>query len=399
MVGRGTSQHTSTSDNGSSNSLEHRLVREALASSTRASYRRSFRALRKYLALCCPGTKALPLSCKHLAGFITHLCSSRYAHSTIVCTVSAISYGHQTVGLPDPTKQCYIKKLLRGVHTQSASLDSRRPIDIAMLPHLVHATKAVIADPYERRPIDIAMLHHLVQATKAVIADPYERRPIDIAMLPHLVHATKAVIADPYERRPIDIAMLHHLIHATKAVIADPYERRYVAAMFLLAFHGFQRIGEITIRAGVSPHHIIQYSDVDIAPDQHDTRVSLLRLTIRHFKHHTSGRPVVLEFKFRSISCPVKHMRRYMRSRGSIHGQLFVFPDQSPLSRSYFSAQLSRWLIQSGHNPVLYKCHSFRIGATSTAASHGYTDIPIQQMGRCKSNAFRRYIRIPMLTC
>lgn len=300
------------------------MVREALASSTRASYRRSFRALRRYLALCCPGTKTLPLSCKHLAGFITHLCSSRYAHSTIVCTVSAISYGHQIVGLPDPTKHYYIKKLLRGVHTQSASLDSRRPIDIAMLPHLVHATKAVIA---------------------------------------------------------------------------DPYERRLVAAMFLLAFHGFLRIGEITIRPGVSPHHIIQYSDVDIVPDPNDTRVSLLRLTIRHFKHHTSGRPVVLEIKSRSISCPVKHMRRYLRCRGSKHGPLFVFPDQSPVSRSHFSTQLSRCLIQSGHNPAFYKCHSFRIGATSTAASRGYTDIQIQQMGRWKSNAFRRYIRIPMLAC
>ena len=324
MAGRGTSQHTSTSDNGCSNSLEHRLVREALAPSTRASYRRSFRALRRYLALCCPGTKTLPLSCKHLPGFITHLCSSRYAQSTIVCTVSAISYGHQIVGLPDPTKHYYIKKLLRGVHTQSASLDSRRPIDIAMLPGLVHATKAAIA---------------------------------------------------------------------------DPFERRLVAAMFLLAFHGFLRIGEITISPGGSPRNIIQYSDVDIAPDQHDTRVSLLRLTIRHFKHHTSGRPVFLEIKYRAISCPVKQMRRYLRSRGSIHDPLFVFPDQSPVSRSYFSAQLSRCLIQSGHNPAHYKCHSFRIGATSTAASLGYTDIQIQQMGRWKSNAFRRYIRIPMLTC
>ena len=113
--------------------------------------------------------------------------------------------------------------------------------------------------------------------------------------------------------------MLPGLVHATKAAIADPFERRLVAAMFLLAFHGFLRIGEITIRPGGSPRNIIQYSDVDIAPDQHDTRVSLLRLTIIHFKHHTSGRPVVLEIKSRAISCPVKQMksnafRRYIRS-------------------------------------------------------------------------------------
>ena len=78
-------------------------------------------------------------------------------------------------------------------------------------------------------------------------------------------------------RRPIGIAMLPHLVHATKAVIADPYERRLVAAMFLLAFHGFLRIGEITIRPGVSPHHIIQYSDVEIAPDVFDHYVIMLQ--------------------------------------------------------------------------------------------------------------------------
>ena len=44
-----------------------------------------------------------------------------------------------------------------------------------------------------------------------------------------------------------------------------------------------------------------------------------------------------------------------------------------------------------------YKCHYFRIGASATAATRGFTDAQIQTMGRWRSAAFRRYIRIPTL--
>ena len=50
----------------------------------------SLGSLQSYLPLSAPGTKSIPLSQAHLAGFITHLFSSHYAASTIVSAVSDI---------------------------------------------------------------------------------------------------------------------------------------------------------------------------------------------------------------------------------------------------------------------------------------------------------------------
>ncbi|KAK2175933.1 hypothetical protein NP493_8g09036 [Ridgeia piscesae] len=77
------------------------------------------------------------------------------------------------------------------------------------------------------------------------------------------------------------------------------------------------------------------------------------------------------------------------------HQDHFLF---SQTKHPYFSSQLSACLSHAGYDPSLYKCHSFRICAATTAATRGYTDVQIQSMGRWRSAAFRRYIRIPMMT-
>ena len=59
--------------------------------------------------------------------------------------------------------------------------------------------------------------------------------------------------------------------------------------------------------------------------------------------------------------------------------------------------QLTACLSHAGYDCSQYKCHSFRIGAATTAATRGFTDAQIQTMGRWRSAAFRRYIRIPMV--
>ena len=49
---------------------------------------------------------------------------------------------------------------------------------------------------------------------------------------------------------------------------------------------------------------------------------------------------------------------------------------------------------QCGLEPAQFKGHSFRIGATSHAATLGSTDSQIRVLGHWKSNASRKYIRI-----
>ena len=108
-----------------STALEQELVRALLAPTTCAAYMRSVNMLRKYLSYVCPGTKFSPVSRTNLAGFITHLFAAKYASSTILSTVSAISFPHKIVGLGDPADNFYITKLLAGVHKKASTVDLR----------------------------------------------------------------------------------------------------------------------------------------------------------------------------------------------------------------------------------------------------------------------------------
>ena len=99
--------------------------------------------LRTYISSVSPGKRVFPVSQNNLEGFITHMYSGNYASSTILSTVSAVSYSHKIIGLTDPADNFYIKKLLLGIK-KASTIDSRRPIDLCMLGQLTKATKAVI---------------------------------------------------------------------------------------------------------------------------------------------------------------------------------------------------------------------------------------------------------------
>ena len=155
--------------------------------------------------------------------------------------------------------------------------------------------------------------------------------------------------------------------------------------MFLLAFHAFLRIGEITVHSRTRSEYVIQLADVTISH-------SHIVLVLCHFKHTTSGRPVTLYIsQTHNKYCPVQALSRFL------NGPLFAFANASPVSRNYFCQYLLKALEWVGLDPSKYKAHSFRIGAATTAADMGMSETQIQSMGRWKSTAFKRYIRVPML--
>lgn len=71
--------------------------------------------------------------------------------------------------------------------------------------------------------------------------------------------------------------------------------------------------------------------------------------------------------------------------------------DGLPISRQYFTQQLRLALAFCNLDLQSYNTHSFRIGAATTAASLGFSELQIQSMGRWNSSAFKKYIRIPTL--
>ncbi|CAG2194548.1 unnamed protein product [Mytilus edulis] len=87
----------------------------------------------------------------------------------------------------------------------------------------------------------------------------------------------------------------------------------------------------------------------------------------------------------------------YCKMRGIQNGPLFCFMDGKPIPRQYFTRQLQLSLQWAGCDTAVYKGHSFRIGAASSAAMMGISSDNIQLMGRWHSDAYKKYIRIPVL--
>ena len=90
-------------------------------------------------------------------------------------------------------------------------------------------------------------------------------------------------------------------------------------------------------------------------------------------------------------------LAKYLAMRGSRPGALFITVDGTPVCRSYFANQFSSAIQFCGLSPSVYKGHSFLIGAASHAADKGLSDAQFRLLGRRKSNAFQKYLRMPSL--
>ena len=129
-------------------------------------------------------------------------------------------------------------------------------------------------------------------------------------------------------------------------------------------------------------------------------RVISLKFTFLDFKHNYNQRPFSVVINRCNNFCPVHVILAYLSLRGSGPGPLSRLADGFPVSRAIFIDKLSMAIKYCGLDPSRYKSHSFRIGAASYAADAGMSDSQIRALRRWKSDAFHKYIRIPLLsTC
>lgn len=142
------------------------------------------------------------------------------------------------------------------------------------------------------------------------------------------------------------------------------------------------RFEHISIHRGVDH---LQLIDINIPHFKHSkSNVTTLRL------HQNTKNPVI---------CPCLALTQYLqlRKHGSPSEPLFSFMDKLPVSKQFFTHHLRTALAFCNLDLHRYQSHSFRIGAATTAALLGFSEIQIQNMCRWRSNAFKKYIRIPTL--
>ena len=104
--------------------------------------------------------------------------------------------------------------------------------------------------------------------------------------------------------------------------------------MFLTAFFGFVRVGEITLSKQSTT--AIYLSQVSVSA-QH------LAITITQFKHNLKHQPfqILLMAQDHRDLCPFAAMVEYIQLRGYDQGPLFRFPDGKAITRLFFARE---WL-------------------------------------------------------
>ena len=196
-------------------------------------------------------------------------------------------------------------------------------------------------------------------------------------------------------RLPITLPILHKIVSACQNFSLSHYEVLLYQTMCLLAFHAYLRVGEITSGNPKAATNIIQLSQLARSTDH--SNPPCYSLTFYKYKHCTNQRPFTLTISRKNQYCPVEYLQRFLAARGNRPGPLFVTPAHQSVTREQFCTHLRSLLRACGLDPARYKGHSFRIGAASHAASVGLSDSQIRILGRWKSNAFLKYIRVTAL--
>ena len=215
--------------------------------------------------------------------------------------------------------------------------------------------------------------------------------PTKNVLVQKILAAHSKLYSAPDVRLPITCGVLQRLVLALNHTNSSAYQRLLFQTMFLVAFYGFFRVGELTAK-GANLKPLVQIQNLNF-----QFKDNCVTIVIADYKHNSSRRSfsVVLDCATGTDFCPVNYLQRYCSMRGITPGALFCFADGSPVKTSHFAQQLRQALNFCGLDSSKYKSHSFRIGAASSAADNGLSDAQIRHLGRWKSDAFKLYIRQP----
>lgn len=216
--------------------------------------------------------------------------------------------------------------------------------------------------------------------------------PTDSFLVKKIMKGAQNLRSTCDNRLPITKEILSKLIFAVPLVIPSEYNQFMLRAMMSLAFYCFLRIGEMAVKGG-NTTKVLQLSDILIS---YENRNPInMTVTIKYYKHsNLQPKTITINCDPGNSLCPVLAMSNYLMRVKYSSGPLFQFPCGTSVSYAYFSSALKSLLKFIGLNPEVYKGHSFRIGAATSAAAKGVHLSVIQQMGRWKSNAFKNYIRM-----
>ncbi len=154
------------------------------------------------------------------------------------------------------------------------------------------------------------------------------------------------------------------------------------------------RLSEVTVHSAANHslwHRTIQFSGVNILPSGHMT------VFVPFSKTDQLSRGQTIEIlPVDGNLCPIKSMKKLFSVCPKHAGPLFIHSNTSPLTRVQFTRVLHKLCKLAGIHEHI-KTHSFRIGGATFCASLQMPEERILELGRWKSNCYKRYIRFPSM--
>ncbi|XP_069103001.1 uncharacterized protein [Argopecten irradians] len=197
-------------------------------------------------------------------------------------------------------------------------------------------------------------------------------------------------VRKPITRYPVTFSVLKQVCEYLRKQPTD----LMLETACTIAFFGFLRCGEFTVKSRFDPNSDLCVSDLTLSTD-------CALLTLKHSKTDPFRQGITIKlFTTGNSICPYQVCCKYLKHRLESHPAasepLFISEQGQILTRSLFISKFRHVLECIGINSAMYNGHSFRIGAATTAAQVHMEDHMIKTLGRWSSDAYCRYIRTPV---
>ena len=207
------------------------------------------------------------------------------------------------------------------------------------------------------------------------------------------IRKTCAINHQPRERLPITFPIMERL-HTVLSRHPGNYKDIMIWAACCLAYFGLLRVSEFTTS---SPDHFDSSIDLLLSDVALDNRTSptTIQITLKQSKNDQfrTGSTICLG-KTNHAVCPVEALVQYLAIRGGTSGPLFILPNNQSLTRASFSSAINKAFQELHMDHRQFNTHSFRIGAATSAKQAGVSDSHLKALGRWRSDAYLKYVRL-----
>ena len=222
----------------------------------------------------------------------------------------------------------------------------------------------------------------------------------DSYLLASLIKACHLTNDQICTRLPIRRGMLRILLQQVETHFDEsnqPFLKSLYLALFITTYFGLFRASEVT-----SGDHLVLAKDVHVGYNKNKF-MFILHTTKTLWKNMTPQivkiSPTSSSCKKRdsNLPCPFHLLHDYLNRRGPFKSDLdpfFVFSDGSPVTPRQMNVCLKLVLHKAGLDQKLYSVHSLHAGRTCDLFKLGLSVETIKKIGRWRSNAVFRYLKL-----